>query len=79
MLVLSRKANEEIIISSDIVIKVLSISENNVKIGIVAPKDVEILRGEVYEKVKESNLQASKNAKDNINADFVNLKINKKD
>lgn len=79
MLVLSRKANEEIIISSDIIIKILSISENNVKIGIVAPKDVEILRGEVYEKVKEHNLQASKNAQDNINADFIKFKINKKD
>jgi carbon storage regulator len=79
MLVLSRKANEEIVIGPDVVIKILSISENNVKIGIVAPKDVEILRGEVYEKVKENTIQASNSVKDINKTDFANYKINKKD
>ncbi len=60
MLVLTRKINEEIKIGSDIVIKVISTSDNQVKIGIDAPKSIQILRGEVYEKVKESTLQAAK-------------------
>lgn len=60
MLVLTRKINEEIKIGSDIVIKIISTSDNQVKIGIDAPKSVQILRGEVYEKIKESTLQAAK-------------------
>lgn len=60
MLVLTRKMNEEIKFGSDITIKIISISDNQVKIGIDAPKNVQILRGEVYEKVKESTIEASK-------------------
>lgn len=60
MLVLTRKINEEIKIGSDIIIKIISTSDNQVKIGIDAPKSVQILRGEVYEKIKESTLQAAK-------------------
>lgn len=60
MLVLTRKINEEIKIGSDIVIKIISTSDNQVKIGIDAPKSIQILRGEVYEKIKESTLQAAK-------------------
>ncbi|KAF0151677.1 MAG: Carbon storage regulator [Ignavibacteria bacterium] len=60
MLVLSRKNNEEIKFGADITIKVISISENQVKIGIDAPKHIQILRGEVYEKVKESTIEAVK-------------------
>lgn len=47
MLVLSRKASEEIRIGDDIVIKVLSINGNRVRLGIKAPQDIPVLRGEV--------------------------------
>lgn len=60
MLVLTRKINEEIKIGSDIIIKIISTSDSQIKIGIEAPKDIQILRGEVYEKVKESTIEASK-------------------
>ncbi|MDP2036056.1 MAG: carbon storage regulator CsrA [Ignavibacteria bacterium] len=60
MLVLTRKINEKIKFGSDITIKIISISDNQVKIGIDAPLSVQILRGEVYEKVKESTIEASK-------------------
>ncbi len=60
MLILTRKNDEEIVINSDIIIKVLSISEGQVKLGITAPKDIEILRGEIYLKVKEFNMEAVK-------------------
>ncbi len=53
MLILTRKINEEIIINSDIRIKILSISENQIKIGITAPENMEILRGEIFERVKQ--------------------------
>ena len=56
MLILSRKKGEEIKIGSDITLTILSVSENQIKVGIDAPKNVEILRGELYNKVKELTL-----------------------
>ncbi len=60
MLVLSRKQNERIRIGSDIVITIVSLSENNVKIGIEAPASVKILRDELYESVKQQVSEAQK-------------------
>lgn len=47
MLVLSRKVGETIQIGSDIIIKVSSLSGGRVRIGIEAPRDVPIQRGEL--------------------------------
>jgi carbon storage regulator CsrA len=49
MLVLSRKANEAIHIDGRIIIKIVKIKGNRVKIGIEAPEDVAIARGELDE------------------------------
>jgi len=48
MLVLSRKKNESIVINNDITITVVEIRGDKVRLGIVAPKEVEIHREEVY-------------------------------
>lgn len=66
MLVLSRKINESIIIGENIEIKVLSIDGDQVKLGIVAPKNVKVHRSEVYEAIQEQNKAAL-----NINADII--------
>ncbi len=47
MLVLSRKTNESIIINDQIAIEILQIKGNQIRIGIVAPRDVAIRRGEL--------------------------------
>ena len=60
MLVLARKLDESIVIGDDITIKVISIDKGVVKFGIEAPRDVSIMRSELLEDVKESNLAASK-------------------
>lgn len=76
MLILTRKIDEEIKIGSDITIKVLSISENQVKIGITAPNTVQIYRGEVYDKVMQYTVQASKS--ENVEkVDLTKYKIQK--
>ncbi len=61
MLVISRKLNEKIKIGENIEIYIISIDKNQVKIGIEAPKEVTILRGELIESIKEENKKAIKN------------------
>ncbi|MBT5936004.1 carbon storage regulator CsrA [Sulfurimonas sp.] len=58
MLVLSRKLDESIVIGDNIVIKVVSIDNGAVKLGIEAPKDISIIRDELIQEVKKSNIAA---------------------
>ncbi|MCK9491970.1 MAG: carbon storage regulator CsrA [Sulfurimonas sp.] len=60
MLVLARKLDESIIIGDNISIKVISIEKGVVKLGIDAPRDVDIIRNELIEDIKDSNIAASK-------------------
>jgi carbon storage regulator len=52
MLVLTRRLGEAITIGENIRIVVVDISGHQVKLGIEAPKDVEIYREELYVKIK---------------------------
>lgn len=64
MLILTRKKGESIIIDGNIEVKILEIEDGKIRIGIEAPKEVEILRKELYEKIEKENLAAvSKNSK----------------
>ncbi len=47
MLVLSRKKNESIVIGENVRIEILKVSGNTVRIGIQAPRDIKVLRGEL--------------------------------
>jgi len=49
MLVLSRKAMQSVMIGSDVRITVIRVEGNQVRIGIEAPNDVRILRGELLD------------------------------
>ena len=55
MLVISRKKDETIKIGDDIVITILAVEGDRVKIGIEAPRELTILRQEVFEAVQEQN------------------------
>lgn len=55
MLILNRKPGETIIIGENIEVKILEVQDGKVKIGIEAPKDISILRKEVYDAVIEEN------------------------
>lgn len=47
MLVLTRKSQEQILIDGQIVVTVVKIHGNAVRIGIEAPQDVRVVRGEI--------------------------------
>jgi carbon storage regulator len=52
MLVLSRRTNESIHIGNEIYITILGVDGDKVKLGISAPREVTILRGEIFEAVQ---------------------------
>ncbi|MFJ8064189.1 carbon storage regulator CsrA [Psychrobacillus sp. NPDC096426] len=58
MLVLSRKKDESIMIGDQIELKVLSVDGDQVKLGIVAPKNIKVYRSEVYESIQQQNKEA---------------------
>ncbi len=60
MLVLTRKEDESIMIGDNIEIKVLELRENQVKIGIEAPRSIPVHRKEVYLSIKAENEEASR-------------------
>lgn len=66
MLVISRKKGESVLIGDGIEITIIGINENSVKVAIAAPKDVSILRKELYNEVKEENIRAT-----NFNVDIL--------
>lgn len=61
MLILSRKKDESIIIDGNIEIKIVEIEDGKVKIGIEAPKDIDIMRKELYKRIQEENEAAVNN------------------
>lgn len=58
MLVLSRKAGETIYIGEDIEIVISEVKGEQVKVGIRAPRNIDIIRGELRQDVSESNTEA---------------------
>ncbi len=59
MLVLTRKKNESIMIGDFIEVKIIGVEGDSVRIGIDAPRDVNVHRKEVYTAIKEENQLAS--------------------
>jgi carbon storage regulator len=52
MLILTRRVNEKLMVGDDVTVTVLSISGNQVRIGVAAPRHVPVHREEIYDKVK---------------------------
>lgn len=59
MLVLTRREGEKIVLGGSIEITVAEIQGDKVRLGIQAPKDVEILRGELFEAARSANREAA--------------------
>ena len=68
MLVLTRRANESIMIGDDIVITVLDIKGDQVRIGIRAPRSVSVYREEVLAELAKANRDAASPASSGLEA-----------
>lgn len=58
MLVLTRRTGESIVIGNDVVVTVLEVRGDQVRIGIDAPRAVQVHREEVYRAVERENAAA---------------------
>ncbi len=52
MLILTRRTAESIKIGDDVTVTILDVKGNQVRIGINAPKDVEVHREEIYDRIQ---------------------------
>ncbi len=82
MLVLSRKIQQEIVIGENVRITVLQIKGNSVRIGIDAPREVRVVRGELPAKedegiseVREFTLRFNTEDDSSANQDIVPFKL----
>jgi carbon storage regulator len=62
VLVLSRQVEEDIVIGDGIRIKVVAVSGSQVRLGIEAPAEITILRGELYDEIARQNQAAAEGA-----------------
>jgi carbon storage regulator len=67
VLVLSRKVNQRIMIGDDIEIVVVDIRGEQVQIGIKAPRTIPVHRLEVYDTIREANVEATRAEDDDLN------------
>lgn len=58
MLVLSRKAEQSLMLGPNITLTVLAIDGDRVKLGIQAPRSIAVLRQELFDQIQAANAAA---------------------
>ncbi len=59
MLVLTRRAGESVMIGNDVIITVLEARGDVIRLGIQAPRDVQVHREEVFRELQAANREAA--------------------
>lgn len=77
MLVLTRRAGESVMIGDDVVITVLEARGDVIRLGIQAPRDVQVHREEVYKELQAANREAASPTEDEVAA--VTRMLNKEE
>ena len=68
MLVLTRRANQSIMIGHEIVVTVLEVRSDQVRLGIKAPRSIDVHREEIFAQLQQANREAVRSAKDDGSA-----------
>ena len=62
MLILTRRVGEALVVGTEVTVTVMAVKGNQVRIGINAPKDVEVHREEVYDRVQAGKADTSRSS-----------------
>ncbi|HET6483155.1 MAG TPA: carbon storage regulator CsrA [Actinoplanes sp.] len=74
MLVLTRRSGESVMIGDDVVITVLEARGDVIRLGIQAPRDVQVHREEVYRELQSANREAASPTQDEVQAVSILLR-----
>jgi len=77
MLVLTRRAGESVMIGDDVVVTVLEVRGDVIRVGIQAPRDVQVHREEVWRELQAANRAAASPTEDAVQA--LNRMLSKPD
>jgi carbon storage regulator len=57
LLILTRRVNESLVVGDEVTVTVVAVKGNQVRIGIKAPKDIQVHREEIYNRLQQENTQ----------------------
>ncbi len=66
MLVLTRRAGESVMVGDDVVITVLEVRGEVIRLGIRAPREIQVHREEIYRELQAANREAASPSDDAV-------------
>src|SRR5260221_10829041 len=68
VLVLTRRANQSIMIGHEIVVTVLEVRGDQVRLGIKAPRSIDVHREEIFHQLQQANRDAVRTSKEGLDS-----------
>jgi carbon storage regulator len=66
MLVLTRRSGESVMIGDEVVVTVLEVRGDVIRLGIRAPRDIQVHREEIYKELQAANREAASPTEDAV-------------